>query len=63
MRDVIVDANSNRGKKVIQRFLNVLCDNCVYSAMYKLDVLALSLIKVTMGSCQTPNCLSIYLFF
>ena len=33
VRDVIIDANSDRGKKVIQHLKNVLCDNCVYDAM------------------------------
>jgi hypothetical protein len=33
VRDVIVDANSDRGKKVIQHLKNVPCDNCVYDAM------------------------------
>ena len=33
VRDVIIDANSDRGKRVIQHLKNVLCDNCVYDAM------------------------------
>ena len=33
VRDVIIDANSDRGKKVIQHLKNVPCDNCVYDAM------------------------------
>jgi hypothetical protein len=33
VRDVIIDANSDRGKKVIQRLKNDLCDNCVYDAI------------------------------
>lgn len=33
VRDVIIDANSDRGKIVIQHLKNVPCDNCVYDAM------------------------------
>jgi hypothetical protein len=33
VRDVIIDANSDRGKKIIQHLKNVLCDNCGYDAI------------------------------
>jgi len=38
VRDIIVDANSDRGKKVIQHLKNVLCDDCVYNAIINSNI-------------------------